>query len=38
MSFRWKDYRAKGRTRYKTVTLKPEEFIRRFLLHILPAG
>jgi len=36
--FRWKDYRAKGRTRHKTMTLAPEEFMRRFLLHVLPAG
>ena len=33
---RWKDYRAKGRTRYKTMTLAAEEFMRRFLLHVLP--
>jgi len=38
VSFRWKDYRAKGRTRYKTMTLEPQEFMRRFLLHVLPAG
>ncbi len=38
VSFRWKDYRAKGRTRYKTMTLAPCEFMRRFLLHVLPAG
>jgi Putative transposase len=31
-------YRAKGRTRYKTMTLAPGEFIRRFLLHVLPSG
>ena len=36
--FRWKDYRAKGRTRYKTMTLEPQEFMRRFLLHVLPGG
>jgi hypothetical protein len=36
--FRWKDYRAKGRTRQKTMTLAPEEFMRRFLLHVLPGG
>src|SRR6202043_2720751 len=33
---RWKDYRAHGRTRYKTMTLSTDEFIRRFLLHVLP--
>jgi hypothetical protein len=36
--FRWKDYREKGRTRYKTMTLAATEFIRRFLLHVLPGG
>jgi len=38
VTFRWKDYRAKGRTRYKSMTLAPEEFMRRFLLHVLPSG
>jgi len=38
VSFRWKDYRAKGRTRYKTMTLTAAEFMRRFLLHVLPTG
>jgi len=38
VTFRWKDYRAKGRTRYKTMTLAPDEFMRRFLLHVLPGG
>src|SRR5437660_7986996 len=38
VTFRWKDYRAKGRTRHKTMTLTAEEFMRRFLLHVLPAG
>jgi hypothetical protein len=38
ISFRWKDYRAKGRTRPKTMTLDADEFIRRFLLHVLPSG
>jgi hypothetical protein len=38
ITFRWKDYRAKGRTRYKTMTLEAHEFMRRFLLHVLPAG
>ena len=38
VSFRWKDYRAKGHTRYKTMTLSAEEFMRRFLLHVLPGG
>jgi len=38
VTFKWKDYRAKERVRHKTMTLTPEEFIRRFLLHILPSG
>jgi Putative transposase/Transposase zinc-binding domain len=38
VTFRWKDYRAKGRTRHKTITLHPGEFMRRFLLHVLPVG
>lgn len=38
VTFGWKDYRISGRTRYKTMTLSPEEFMRRFLLHVLPGG
>ncbi|MBU3071385.1 IS91 family transposase [Aestuariicella sp. G3-2] len=38
VTFRWKDYRCKGRTRYKTLTLEADEFIRRFLQHVLPHG
>jgi Putative transposase/Transposase zinc-binding domain len=38
VTFRWKDYRAKGNTRYKTMTLSCDEFMRRFLLHVLPGG
>ena len=38
ITFRWKDYRASGRTRYKTMTLEAHEFMRRFLLHVLPGG
>ena len=38
VSFRWKDYRAKGKTRHKTMTLSAQEFMRRFLLHVLPGG
>jgi hypothetical protein len=34
--FRWKDYRAESQS--KTMTLAATEFIRRFLLHVLPAG
>jgi hypothetical protein len=38
VTFKWKDYRAKERYRHKTMTLATDEFIRRFLLHVLPAG
>ena len=38
VTFRWKDYRGKGQTRHKTMTLTTDEFIRRFLLHVLPSG
>jgi hypothetical protein len=38
VTFRWKDYRANGRTRHKTMTLSAEEFMRRFPLHVLPSG
>ena len=38
VTFKWKDYRAKERYRHKTMTLAPEEFIRRFMLHVLPTG
>jgi hypothetical protein len=38
VTFRWKDYREHGRTRYKTMTVANDEFMRRFLLHVLPSG
>ena len=38
VSFRYKDYRRNGRQRYRAMTLEPGEFIRRFLLHVLPRG
>ncbi|MFA6202598.1 MAG: IS91 family transposase [Gallionella sp.] len=38
VTFKWKDYRETGATRHKTMTLKTDEFIRRFLLHVLPSG
>ena len=38
VTFRYKDYRADGLARHKAMTLKTDEFIRRFLLHILPKG
>jgi hypothetical protein len=37
VTFKWKDYRAKGRQRQKLMTLAPGEFIRRFLIHVLPS-
>ena len=36
VSFQWKDYRDPDRQ--KTMTLSAEEFIRRFLIHVLPDG
>jgi hypothetical protein len=46
IAFRWKDYRVvpearlrhDGPDRWKTMTLAPHEFIRRFLMHVLPKG
>ena len=38
VTFKWKDYRVDGRDRLKTMTLAAHEFIRRFLLHVLPSG
>jgi hypothetical protein len=41
VNFRWKDYRDKGnpdKRRHKTMTLSADEFMRRFLLHVLPGG
>src|SRR5512136_1116888 len=38
VTFRWKDYRRNGQARYRTMTLAVDEFIRRFLLHVLPKG
>jgi Putative transposase len=38
VSFRFKDYRRNGQARYGTMTLSADEFIRRFLLHVLPKG
>jgi hypothetical protein len=38
VTFRWKDYRSKGRERQKVMTLSSDEFIRRFLIHVLPSG
>ena len=38
VTFRYKDYRRNGQVRYRTMTLSADEFIRRFLLHVLPKG
>ena len=38
VTFKWKDYRIEGRERYKHMTLATDEFIRRFLIHVLPCG
>ena len=38
VTFTFKDYRITGPGRYKTMTLEPAEFMRRFLLHVLPKG
>jgi hypothetical protein len=38
VTFRWKDYRIEGRDRYKRMALATDEFIRRFLIHVLPTG
>src|SRR5712691_2181658 len=38
VTFKWKDYRIEGRDRYKGMTLATDEFIRRFLIHVLPGG
>lgn len=38
MAFRWKDYRIKSGDRQKVMRLATSEFIRRFLIHVLPDG
>jgi hypothetical protein len=38
VTFNYKDYRGDGRARYKVMTLATSEFIRRFLIHVLPNG
>jgi hypothetical protein len=38
VTFRFKDYRRNGQAQYRTMTLGADEFIRRFLLHVLPKG
>jgi hypothetical protein len=38
VTFRYKDYRIKSHDRWKSMTLSSDEFLRRFLLHVLPRG
>ena len=38
VTFRYKDYRCDGADRQQVMTLTADEFIRRFLLHVLPKG
>jgi hypothetical protein len=38
VTFRYKDYRRDGADRQQVMTLRADEFIRRFLLHVLPRG
>jgi hypothetical protein len=38
VTFKWKDYRIEGPERYKVMKLDTHEFIRRFLMHVLPQG
>jgi hypothetical protein len=38
VTFKYKDYRIEGPARYKAMTLATDEFIRRFLIHVLPKG
>jgi hypothetical protein len=38
VTFKWKDYRIDGPERYGVMTLATNEFIRRFLMHVLPQG
>jgi hypothetical protein len=38
VTFRYKDYRRDGPDRQRTMTLAASEFIRRFLMHVLPQG
>ena len=38
VSFKWKNYRVEAQRRHRTMTLTKSEFIRRYLLHVLPDG
>ncbi len=38
VTFKVKDYRVEGPSRYTTMTVAVDEFIRRFIIHVLPKG
>ena len=38
VTFKYKDYRQKQQYRHKSISLNTDEFIRRFLIHVLPSG
>jgi len=38
VTFQWKDYRSKDKQKSRVMTLESDEFIRRFLMHVLPRG
>jgi hypothetical protein len=38
VTFQWKDYRSKSQQKSRVMTLESDEFIRRFLIHVLPRG
>jgi hypothetical protein len=38
VTFQWKDYRSKEKQKSRVMTLSADEFIRRFLIHVLPRG
>ena len=38
VTFKYKDYRKQGKARHKTMQLSATEFLRRFLIHVLPQG
>jgi hypothetical protein len=38
VTFQWKDYRSKEKQKSRVMTIESDEFIRRFLIHVLPRG
>ncbi len=38
VKFKWKNYRFEGAGRFQSMILSVDEFIRRFLIHVLPSG